>query len=293
MKKKRKMTSRLHLMYIVAILPLRAFGLYKNGVIPYIHNYVDIMGALKPLILILTSISASFLANFLKEYRTTKKIDSSIFDKSKATLIESALLAMMLPLKSSPLILFIVVFLSYMFFGKVRFNRVAAIYIIIAIINRFLGLNYYLNPYQAGREFSYNGLDLFLGLGEGGICSTSVLLIAIALLYLSFSNLYKKDLVIPAIIAFLVFGIGANMISGNYAGMFESVFGNNALFALVFVAPNLYSSSYTQKGQTLYGIVLGLLTYALIYTIPYSAAPLAILLVNPLKNIFDRIFVIK
>ena len=47
-------------------------------------------------------------------------------------------------------------------------------------------------------------LDFFLGLGSGGICSTSILLTTIALLVLSFNKLYKKEIPIAAIIIFIV-----------------------------------------------------------------------------------------
>lgn len=292
MKKNEKLTSRLYLTYILTLIPFILFGLYKNGYELYKKDYINLLESLKPLIIIFMSIVGTILGILIKTHRKTKKWDINL-ETLRWPIIESIILASILPLKTSPIIIFIITIIGSIFLKNTRLNKIAILYILISLINHILGLDSFLNIYQSSKSLNYNGIDLFLGLGVGGICSTSILLVTVSLIALSFNNLYKKDLVITSIIVFLLFGIISNMISGEYLKIFEIIFGYNVLFIFVFIAPNLYSSSYTMQGQMLSGIVLGTLTYFLLMISPYNAAIISILVVNLLSGIFDRIFVIK
>ena len=280
-------------MYAIALLPLIIFGFYKNGIQLYDKGYVDFIGMFKPLILILMSICGSVVGNILRDYKRNGKVTKEVLTNIKRGIIESTLLAMVLPIKSSPIIIFLITLIFGLTFEKSKLNRIALMYIIIQGLNTLLRLNSFSNQYEVNTVLNYDGFDLFLGWGLGGICSTSVLLMIIALIFLSFNKLYKKDMAYASLITFIFLGTVPSMISGNYTEILNYIFGYNIIFVLIFIAPNLYSSSYTIKGQILSGIVIGVLTYFISILTPYNAAMLSVLIVNPLKGIFDRLFVIK
>lgn len=290
---RRSLSTRLYLMYGIILLPLIIFGFYKNGIQLYNKGFVDVIGMFKPLILISMSVCGTVVGKVLRNYRKEGVISKKTLERCKGRIIESLLLAMVLPINSSPIVIFLITFLSAFFLENSKFNRIALLYIVIQGINVVLGLDSFSNQYETSTILNYDGADLFLGMGVGGICSTSILLILIGLVVLSFNTLYKKDMVFASLITFIILGCVPSMIGGDYHQIFNLIFGYNIFFILIFIAPNLYSSSYTVKGQILSGIIIGVLTYLLTFVTPFNAAMLSVLIVNPLKGIIDRLFVIK
>lgn len=280
-------------MYIIALFPLIIFGLFKNGILLYNKNLVNFITMLKPLLILLMSISGAFVGSILREYKKTRKFNLKMINKTKTNVIEALLVACILPLKSSPLVVFGVTFLMSLFLNKLKFNRIAFMYIVIESINVLFKLNVFENIYESSTILNYDGLDLFFGMGVGGIFSSSILLIAIGLIFLCFNKLYKREIVFSSLLVFLILGIIPLMINGDYNSICPYIFGYNILFILVFILPNLYSSSYTLKGQIASGILVGILTYTLSFITPYTACILAVLIVSVLSGVIDRLFVIK
>lgn len=279
-------------MYAIALVPLIFFGLYKNGIDLYKKGYVDLLTSIKPLVILLMAIIGALCGAILREKKKVK-LDAVLLNKCKGDVVEAMLVASILPLASSPLIVLLVTFLFSLLFKTLTINRIAIMYIVIEGLNVILGLNTFLNIYELNNVLNYDGLDLFWGLGCGGIFSTSILFIILGLIFLSFNKLYKKEMVYSALFSFLILGVVPYMVMGKYEEIFPLIFGYNILFVLVFIAPNLYSSSYTTKGQILSGILIGIITYLLWKVTPYTAAILAVLIVSVINKIIDRIFVIK
>jgi len=289
---KKNISSRLYLMYALCLMPLIIYGLFKNGINLYRKDLVDTLGMLKPAILLAMGATGALLGSIFRELKTNKN-SKEIFNKCKGNIVEATLLVCILPLKTSPIVTFIVTFLFGLFIPQLKVNKIAIMYLIVEGINVLLHLNSFDNPYLENTLLKYDGIDLFWGLGQGGIFSTNILFIIIGFIILSFNKLYKKEMVISSLITFLTLGTIPFMIMGKYDHIFPYIFGYNILFILVYIGPNLYSSSYTTKGQILSGILIGILTYILSFFTPYTAAILAIIIVSLLKGIIDRIFVIK
>lgn len=293
MKNKKSVFNRLYLMYFAALVPLILFGLYKNGVRLYQKDLVDLLNMFKPLIILFMGAFGALAGSVIRELKRGEKLDFSIINKCKGNILEAILAVAILPLKSSPLIVFAVTFAVSLFLNRLKINRIVLEYIAIEGFNVLFGLNNFLSAYDESTILNYDGLDLFFGFGPGGIFATSIFLICIALLILSFSKFYKKELSISSIVTFLILGIVPKMIVGNYNEILPYIFGYNFLFILVFIGPNMYSSSYTVQGQVLSGVLIGILTYGLSFLTPYTSAVLAILIVSLFKGVLDRIFVIK
>lgn len=290
---KKVLTRRLNLLYFLTITPLILFGMYKNGIALYAKNYSSLIESLKPFILVFMSMSGAFIGSFINERKKSKKIDFSYITKCKRQLLESILFACILPIKSSPVIVFFLSFLTYLFIKKDKINKPAFMYIIISIINRVLSLNIFLNAYQINNTLVYDNMDLFFGLGAGGICSTSILGISMALLILSFNELYKRDISYSALITYAIIVLTYKMYLGAYTEIFTMLFSYNTIFTFVFIAPLISSSAYTTKGQVLSGILIAIITFGLTFVTPYSSSMIAIFVVSLMSNILDRIYIIK
>ena len=288
---KKKFNKGLYFLTFICLIPLLMFGLYKNGYILYKKDYINTARAIKPLVLMLMSLSGAFLGTFIRE-RKVKDI-KQILNKNKIIYLEAIIISFLMPINSSPIILFVVMFVMGKWFRTFEVNRIAVFFILIEVINKMLGLSSFLNLYEEYGEAVYNGFDLFLGFSTGGICSTSAMLILISLAVLSSNRLYKKEIALTSIIIYLIFTIVYYMATKNYEVIFNRLFGYNTLFTFVFVAPNLYSSSYTDKGKALMGLIIGVITFGLSFIFPYNNAILAVLITSLLKKQIDKPFLVK
>ena len=280
-------------MYLIALVPLVIFGLYKNGIGLYQKGVVDFIGMVEPFAILGCGLLGASIGGTLRELKNKVKFGKDMFDKIKGDVVEAILLVAILPISSNPLIVLGTTFVFSLFLSKLKLNKIALMYIVVEGTNVLLGLNNFNNAYESSTVLNYNGFDLFFGNGSGGIFSTNVLLIVLGLIFLSFNKLYKKEMVYSSLFAFLILGIIPKMVMGHYIEIFPYIFGYNILFILVFVAPNLYSSAYTTKGQIVSGILIGILTFALSFWTPYTSAVLAVIAASILKGILDRIFVVK
>ena len=66
---------------LFSLLPIILFSFYKNGVIPYIKGYVNIIGMLYPLIFIITGMITTTLVEFI--YFKFIKKEKNVIDSLK------------------------------------------------------------------------------------------------------------------------------------------------------------------------------------------------------------------
>lgn len=291
--KNKKITSRLNLLYIISLIPLVLFGIYKNVIFLSSRSDISFPLSLKMIAIIFMSISGSVLGISLKELKKNKRVTLKDIYDNRELLLDALLMSMMLPLKTSPFIPFIVTLIISIIKIKGKLNKCALMYLIVFLINEILHLNVFDITVDFSNPIALRWTDLIFGLGEGGIGATSIVLILVGLVILCFNPIYKKEIAISSIITFSLLVIVPDMISANYSDIFKMLCGYNALFSFVFIAPSLKYSAYTTKGKVLSGILIAVLTYFLILLVPYAASMISILLINLVTPIIDRIFVIK
>lgn len=291
--KNKKITSRLNLLYIISLIPLVLFGIYKNVIFLSSRSDISFPLSLKMIAIIFMSISGAVLGISLKKLKKNKRVTLKDIYDNRELLLDALLMSMMLPLKTSPFIPFIVTLAISIIKIKGKLNKCALMYLIVFLINEILHLNVFDITVDFSNPIALRWTDLIFGLGEGGIGATSIVLILVGLVILCFNPIYKKEIAISSIITFSLLVIVPDMISANYSDIFKMLCGYNALFSFVFIAPSLKYSAYTTKGKVLSGILIAVLTYFLILLVPYAASMISILLINLVTPIIDRIFVIK
>lgn len=289
---KNVLNKKLNLVIITCLSLLVLFGFYKNGVFLYQKKLISFVEMFRPILIVCMSISGCVLGSFLHERKKNKAIKLEFLEKLKSNIIEAILIACVLPLSTSPLLLFLLILCFYFIFDKTNFNHITLMIIITGIINVLLGINTFENVYESTFDLHYNSLDLFLGMGVGGISSTSIFIILISLFILTFNKIYKKNVAIASIMTFTILTLLIAIITNNYTHIFKTLFSHNILFSLVFISTDIKSSCYTDKGQKLFGIIISILTVVLSYIIPDFAVFVAILFTSLIKNVLDRIFVI-
>ena len=179
---KKGISQRLYFTTFLCLIPLILFGLYKNGLQLYKKDLITPILMLKPLIIIAMSLAGSFIGTIIREFKSKNKDIHKILNNNKIIFLESIIIALLMPINSSPIILFIAMIIMSLFFRRFELNRIALFYIGLEVINKIFGMNSFENLYEVSSMVKYNTIDMFLGFASGGICSTSVLLILIALL---------------------------------------------------------------------------------------------------------------
>ena len=290
---KKGISQRLYFTTFLCLIPLILFGLYKNGLQLYKKDLITPILMLKPLIIIAMSLAGSFIGTIFREFKNKNKDIHKILNNNKIIFLESIIIALLMPINSSPIFLFIAMIIMSLFFRRFELNRIALFYIGLEVINKIFGMNSFENLYEVSSMVKYNTIDMFLGFASGGICSTSVLLILIALFVLMNNKIYKREIPVSSIIIYVILVSVFNMIKGDYVNILPTIFSYNVLFIYVFVAPNLYSSSYTEKGKVLSGVVIGVLTFILSFFTYYGSAIIACFIVSILRNILDKPFILK
>ena len=285
-----KHLKKLNVTYAVIFTTLIIFGFYKNGIYLYSKNLVGKALMFKPIIIVGMSMMGCMVSIIIRHKRKRKPIKELKFDLT--LIFESIVLASILPIKSSPIIVFICSFFLP-FLKKFKINEVALMYLFIEGFNNIFDLNIFSNAYESSKIFTESTKSYLLGFNPGGINSSSSIIILIGLLLLSRNKLYKKEAAFSSILVYFILNLAYGTINSNYGFLIPNMLGHNTLFTFVFILTNKNSSCYTSKGLITSGILVAILTFIFSFFIPNSAPIVSVLIISLFRNILDRIFIIK
>ena len=285
---------KISIIYIISLLPLIGYSFYKNGIHLYQKGYVNILGMFKPLLFIITGIIIGSLVNIIYE---------KIFKKNKEQLINilfssfhivyGLLISCLLSINTNYLLFIIITFLILMLskIFKIKSINIVALTTLIIILLTYLISDFsYLNLYESNTILNLNTTDYLLGRGSGGIATTCITFLIISLIVLWNQNTYKKEIPISSITTFISLIFIYCIYKSSIASVFDILFTNGILFSLIYVAPEPLSSSYTKIGKIIYGVSVGILTFALYLINPTFACLGAILISSILSIVFDAKF---
>ncbi len=270
--------------YYYALIPLLIFGFYKNGLLLYFNNLVNLKVIFIPLYYYLISIIIGLIiAKFFHE-------------EAKPTILFALIITSTISLNSNlymyPIILFISLFITKYLILKFKLKiNITSLVRIMVLLSLLLNSYSYLNIAEKLNKFNYNLADIFIGHGVGGLANTSLLILLISLTILSLNKYYKKLIAYPSIITFIMLCLINIFIFKNQD--FLSILCNGYIyFALIFIGTDLKTSPHHQKGMIIYGILMGILSFIFTLISKYEGIYFAIFLSSlfiPLINKFtDR-----
>ena len=257
--------KKITLTYIISLLPLILFGFYKNGISLYIKKYISILEMFKPLIIILLGFMIGVLVNIIYEKKINKNKDN-IKDIIFSSLhpIYGILIGCISSINTNIILFSIVTFIVLLiskFIKNTKINYIALSSLIIFFIMNIFGKFSFLNIYEVSNKFNMNAIDYLFGKGSGGIVTTNILLLIISYIILYNSNIYKRNIPIYSFISFLLLTIIYCFIKNDIGNIMNMLFTNGILFSFVYIASEPNSSSYTRLGSTIYGIIVGILSF--------------------------------
>lgn len=274
---------------IIFLLPLIIYGFYKNGIYLYIHGYVNLLGMFKPLILIGIGFTIGVLVNIIYEKiirRNKGKLIDILFSSFH---IEYGIILACLSSINTNMLIFSGVSLILFFLSKIfknRINIISLAFIAIYLITIIKSDYTFTNAYELSKSFKLNIFDYLIGRAHGGIASTHIILIAIALTGLYITNNNKFSITINACMTYAIPAIIYSVIANK--SILNALFLYNYIFIFSFVATDMVTSCYTNNGKKVFGILVGLFTFGLSFLNPIIAPFIAISIVSLFNNFIDR-----
>ena len=307
---------------LIALMPIVLFAYIKNGLIPFVKGYTNVVGLFYPLVFIIIATLSTFLFETLyKIIFKKKKLKDAI--NNSYSIFPGLFLGLILPLNTPIIIVIMAGFVSSIIakmlfggFGNNIFNPalVGRLFVISAyalVIGKNGG---YLNSFEIDTISSgtpltnaslINGigtyetlvkpygslLNFFVGTIPGAVGETSAFLCLLALLYLTYFKAVKWRIPVTYILTVfaITYVIGGMNNLGIWYPLFQ-IFSGGLMFGAVFMATDPVTSPVTPIGQILYGLFLGILTVIFRFLTPFPEGVLtSILTMNMLVMILDKI----
>lgn len=250
-------TSHIMLAVVIALLPTSIYGIYNFG--------------LKAAVLILVTVASTVLTELIYEIAMKKKVTIGDF----SAVVTGLLLALNLPVSAPWWIgviggIFAILVVKMLFGGLGQNFMNPALAARCFLLISFTGImtNFECDAYTGATPLavlksgeSVNVFDMVLGRCNGTIGETSMAAILVGAIFLLLLGII--DLRVPGtyLVSFVIFlglfggkGFDMNYISAHLAG-------GGLMLGAFFMATDYVTRPITVKGQYLYGILLGFLTF--------------------------------
>ena len=294
-----KMMNRI----IFSLLPIIIFSIYNYGYLPYLNNN-DILVLIKPLLMILLSISISFITEYIYIRFIMKKDKDTIKNLNNSyPLITGLLFVLIIPYNTPYYLIilgsFIATFIGKMIFGGFGyyiFNPALIGLLFIMTLSNYIGnlntLDFNITSLSISNYLEIDNLnDYFIGLINGSLGEISKILIILSFVYLTITKTIKSLIPLSYIIVVFIMTYIISLFNNVdiYYPIYNIISGS-LLFMAVFIATDPLTSPVSKSGQLIYGISLGILTILFRYLNPnIDSVITSILTMNMLVIIIDNI----
>ena len=320
--KSEKDTSTIMKHLLIALMPIVLFAYIKNGLVPFVKGYTNVLGLFYPLIFILIGTLSTFMFETIyKLIFEKKKIEDAI--QNSYSIFPGLFLGLILPINTPIVLLILAGFVSSIIakmlfggFGNNIFNpALIGRLFIISVYAIVIGKNGgYLNSYEldtisSGTPLTNAGLingigtyetlvkpygslmNFFVGTIPGAVGETSAFLCLLGLAYLTYFKAVKWKIPVTYILTVfaITYVIGGINGLGIWYPLFQ-IFSGGLMFGAIFMATDPVTSPVTPIGQILYGMFLGILTVVFRFLTPFPEGVLtSILTMNMFVMILDKI----
>ena len=285
--------KKITITYLISLIPLILFGLYKNGISLYIKGYIGMLEMFKPLLLLLLGSIIGISVNIIYE-KYIKKSKNNLIDIIFSSFhpIYGILISCISSINTNIILLnistAIILFISK--FINLKINLISLTSLIIFFIMNIANKFSFLNIYESSNNFKMDAIDYLFGKGSGGIFTTSILLLIISFIILYNSKVYKKNIPILSTITFTILVIIYCIINKDIGNIMNMLFTNGILFSFIYIATDPISSSYTKIGTNIYSIVVGVLTFIFYLINPALSSLGGILIASIFNSLIDLKF---
>lgn len=261
---------------LLLMVPFALYGFYKNGILLYKKDLINLFGLFKVPFLVCISIITTYILKKLFEedfisYRLLLNIFISIITPAKTNII-----------------VFIVLLVLLNILYKFKKLNIPLIYMILYIITSYFFKNLsYQNIYEESVVHNYTLTNYLFGCGSGGISNTLTIYSILSFIYLITKFEYKKHIPITAFVVYYVL-ITISFLLGNNADI-NFTLNNNLIFAFVYLNTISIFTPYTKGGNYIYGFALGLFTFLFSFLDINIGVYITSLILSLCYPLFDKI----
>ncbi len=235
--------------YIIGLIPLILYGLYKNGILLYNHDLISIFLLPKIIYLLIISLFIYFLV-YVIIFRSKRfwSID----------LVALLIIPLFMPPNINLIIYALGLLISYslatLISKKINFNKIAFCKLFIILLVVIFSTYGYANASEELNIYSLNFWDLLWGRNTGGLASTNIIFALAILVFYSVFNNYKKQIPILSIFTYIVL----SLIITNFSVTIFCY--SSAIVGMILLNVDSKSTPHNKKAMIIYGIALGILT---------------------------------
>ncbi len=234
--------------YILLLIPFLIYGFYKNGILLYKGEYVNIFYMFKPLILTIISILISYL---FTKYKKEEFISYRLYLNILSSLI-------VLP-NTNIFIYLIILFLVNILYTFKKVNISLITILLLIIVSMIFSKYSFLNVYEESVNHSYSITNYLFGNGSGGISNTLFIYSILVFIYLLCDFSYKKHIVVTSLTVYYILLIISFVLFKKFD--YNLLLNNNLVFSFIFLNTISIFTPYTKGGCYLYGFILGLISF--------------------------------
>lgn len=234
--------------YILLLIPFLIYGFYKNGILLYKGEYVNIFYMFKPLILTIISILISYL---FAKYKEEDFISYRLYLNILSSLI-------VLP-NTNIFIYLIILFLVNILYTFKKVNISLITILLLIIVSMIFSKYSFLNAYEESVNHSYSITNYLFGNGSGGISNTLFIYSILVFIYLICDFSYKKHIVVTSLTVYYILLIISFVLFKKFD--YNLLLNNNLVFSFIFLNTISIFTPYTKGGCYLYGFILGLISF--------------------------------
>lgn len=240
--------SKILVKYILLLIPFLIYGFYKNGILLYKGEYVNIFYMFKPLILTIISILISYL---FTKYKKEEFISHRLYLNILSSLI-------VLP-NTNIFIYLIILFLVNILYTFKKVNISLITILLLIIVSMIFSKYSFLNIYEESVNHSYSITNYLFGNGSGGISNTLFIYSILVFIYLICDFSYKKHIVVTSLTMYYILLIISFVLFKKFD--YNLLLNNNLVFSFIFLNTISIFTPYTKGGCYLYGFILGLISF--------------------------------
>ena len=234
--------------YILLLIPFLIYGFYKNGILLYKGEYVNIFYMFKPLILTIIAILISYL---FTKYKKEEFISYRLYLNILSSLI-------VLP-NTNIFIYLIILFLVNILYTFKKVNISLITILLLIIVSMIFSKYSFLIVYEESVNHSYSITNYLFGNGSGGISNTLFIYSILVFIYLICDFSYKKHIVVTSLTVYYILLIISFVLFKKFD--YNLLLNNNLVFSFIFLNTISIFTPYTKGGCYLYGFILGLISF--------------------------------
>ena len=261
---------------LLLMVPFALYGFYKNGILLYKKDLINLFSLFKvPFLVCISIITTYIFKKLFKEDFISYRLLLNIF------------ISIITPAKTN-IIVFIVLLVLLNILYKFKKLNIPLIYMILYIITSYLFKNLsYQNIYEESVVHNYTLTNYLFGCGSGGISNTLTIYSILSFIYLITKFEYKKHIPITAFVVYFVL-ITISFLLGNNADI-NFTLNNNLIFAFVYLNTISIFTPYTKGGNYIYGFALGLFTFLFSFLDINIGVYITSLILSLCYPLFDKI----